>query len=235
MPSANTNKIVGMIGSKGTGKSTMAETIFKRRKRAVVFDTMGEYDYGFCVSERLAFVRYLRANENFRVCYLPLESADFGFVCKAVYLKASESVRPKENLLYIVEEVTQYCSALSTDEDFSRCIQLGRHANLDILYTGHRFADIARRVTSQTDIFYCFRVSEPRDVEALAARFGDEIAVRISSLENLQYLRLEVGKDNRNVKPNVVCFGDRRATGRVLYRGAIAGIGRESHPGESPR
>ena len=221
MPSANTNKIVGIIGSKGTGKSSLAETIFKRRPRAVVFDTMGEYDHGFCVSEHLAFVRYLRANESFRVCYLPLEESDFSFVSKAVRLKG--------NLLYIVEEVSQYCSALSTEEEFSRCIQLGRHAKLDILYTGQRFADIARRVTSQTDIFYCFRVSEPRDIEAISARFGQEVADKISSLANLHYVRLEVGKDNRNVNSHVVCFGSGRDPGGMVHRREIAGLGGENH------
>jgi hypothetical protein len=229
MPSANTNKIVGIIGSKGTGKSSLAETIFRRRERAVVFDTMGEYDYGFCVSERLAFVRYMRANNNFRVCYLPLEETDFSFVSKAVRLKASETQKAPENLLYIVEEITQYCTALSTDEEFSRCIQLGRHANLDILYTGQRFADIARRVTSQTDIFYCFRVSEPRDIEAIAARFGNVVAEKVSSLENLHYVRLQVGKENSGVHENAVCFGDRRDSRRVFHRRETAGLGAESH------
>ncbi len=226
MPSPNRNKIAGIIGTKGTGKSSLSETIFRKRQRAVVFDTMGEYDYGFCVSERRAFLRYLRENENFRVCYLPLEEEDFSFISKAVRLKG--------NLLFIVEEISQYCSANSTDPEFSRCIQLGRHANLDIAYTGQRFADISRRVTSQTDIFYFFRVSEPRDLEAISARFGNEIAEQVSSMPNLQYIRLEVGKVDQHVEPSFVRVGNRGVSSRVFHRPLASRPGAESYPGEIP-
>ena len=226
MPSPNKNKIAGIIGTKGTGKSSLAETIFKRRPRAVVFDTMGEYDYGFCVSERRAFLSYLRKNEDFRVCYLPLEEEDFSFVSKAVRLKGG--------LLFIVEEISQYCSANATDPEFAKCIQLGRHANLDILYTGQRFADISRRITSQTDVFYFFRVSEPRDLEAISARFGNEIAEKVSSLPNLSYVRIEVGKVDQNVQQNVVRVGNRGVPRGMVYRGETAGPGREGHSAEIP-
>lgn len=234
MPSRNSNKIYGVIGSKGTGKSSFAQFVFRKRERAVVFDTMGEYDYGFCVSERLAFIQYMRQNKAFRICYLPLEPSDFSFVSKAVRLKGMESVseragdiRPQTNLLFIVEEVSQYCSAVSTDEEFSKCIQLGRHASLDILYTGQRFADIARRVTSQTDIFYCFRVAEPRDLEAIRDRFGDGVSDVISKLPDLHYVKLVVGKVTQDVHPNVVDTSYRIARRRVLHNGAVAETGTE--------
>ena len=175
---------------------------------------MGEYNVGYCVSARLALIQYLRQNRRFRIAYLPLEESDFAFVCRAVY--------NKKNMLFIVEEVSQYCSSTSTDPEFARCIQLGRHANLDIVYTGQRFADIARRLTSQTDLFCCFRISEPRDLDAIQARFGPVVAERISKLGDLRYLKLQVGKDNSNVTENVVSVADRRAGGGLVHRGSAS-------------
>jgi hypothetical protein len=214
MPVLSTNKIVGILGSKGAGKSTMAEALFMKRERAVVYDTMGEYDVGFCVTERLAFIQYLRRNEKFRIAYLPIEPQDFPWICRAV--------REKGNLLFLIEEVGQYCSPNFTDEEFSKCVTLGRHAKLDIVYTTQRIADVSRRLTSQTDMFYCFRLTEPRDLDTLAQRFGDVMAIKVSGLPALHYIKLKAG--TKYESDNVIDVRIVGRSARMVHNHAVAHV-----------
>jgi hypothetical protein len=53
---------------------------------------------------------------------------------------------------------------------------------VDLLWTGQRFAEIPRRLTSTTDYFVLFGQREPRDLEALADRVGRDVAGRVERL-----------------------------------------------------
>jgi hypothetical protein len=62
--------------------------------------------------------------------------------------------------------------------------------------TGQRFGEIARTVTSKTDVFILFRQSEPLDLDGVAKRISREIAERVKNLGPHEFIVYDVRKQN---------------------------------------
>jgi hypothetical protein len=207
--------VLGVIGCTGMGKSRLCkEQIFAIEDRVVVCDTMGEYagvhsgraPVGVSISSPAELARYLQRTERFRVAFLPLEESDFDAVCRIV--------RAKGNLVFIVEEVSQFCTAGQTPVEFRKCIMLGRHASLNMVYTGQRFADIPRKLTAQTQAGYVFFLqTEPGDLVEIDRRFPG-LSETVGQLDVGEYVRVKSGRYDGN------CTVDRLGGGR--------GVGDES-------
>lgn len=180
------NKIIGIIGSKGSGKTVYARAISNQAERVIVVDGQREYTKGFAVSSPAHFIEHVDKGERFRVLFLPLELNDVELACRVA--------RAKQNCLIIIEEIHLYCSPNSTPEHMKRLFLLGRHSKVDIVYTSQRFQDISRKVTSQTDVFVLFRISEPVDLKALDARFGKSLTEQVRNLRDHERIVVDVRK-----------------------------------------
>jgi len=178
------NKIVGVIGAKGSGKTFYAKRLFAATEHAIVVDTMGEYDSGFIVSDPHYMIQHLRNQRRFRIVFLPLSEADFEFVCRAA--------RAKGDLTLFIEEVHNYCTSHSINPQLQKVFRLGRHSNLNVVYTAQRYQDISRLVTAQTDEFVLFRISEPVDFQAIEKRFGSSMAEKVSRLQDHDFVKINV-------------------------------------------
>lgn len=178
------NKIVGVIGAKGSGKTYYAKRLFSESEHAIVIDTMGEYDSGFIVSDPHYMIQHLKNQKRFRIVFLPLSESDFEFACRAA--------RAKGNLTLFIEEVHNYCTPHSINPQLQKVIRLGRHSNLDVVYTAQRYQDISRQVTAQTDEFVLFRISEPVDFQAIEKRFGSGVAEKVSRLQDHDFVNINV-------------------------------------------
>jgi len=186
MANANQNRIVGMLGAKGTGKSYQAEILFRKAPRAIVNDTNWEYKIGYVVSSRAELIKYLKRNRRFRVCFRPLEESDFELLC--------EVVQAKGNLLLVVEEASTYSGSLHVDPEFRKIISRNRHYGVDLVYTAQRIQDVSKKLTAQTDEFYLFRMVEPRDLDEIEKRFGVDIRDEVERLPDHKFVRIVVGK-----------------------------------------
>ena len=85
-------------------------------------------------------------------------------------------------MVFGIEEVAMLCTPSYQPPALDRIIRLGRHRRLDVVWTAQRMAEVSRRITSATDLFILFAHTEPRDLDAIAARCGPEVADQVAGL-----------------------------------------------------
>ncbi len=174
------NVVIGCVGLRGSGKSTALREIIRCRPRLVVIDILGEHNFGQRVSNVDGFLEMLEAvsdRENYALTLQP-GRGELAEVIDAV----SDAVFDVGQLTLALEEVPHYCSPASMPEGLDVLARMGRHRNVDLIYTGQRFAELPRRLTATTDFFVLFGQREPRDLEALAGRVGRDVAQQVEGL-----------------------------------------------------
>jgi len=174
------NKIIAVVGRKGSGKSAMLRRHLERCPKFFLFDVMAEH--GFCpntlrdLEEVDRFLAWAQTKPYAAARFIPDEpiEEDFAAICEAVY--------DTGGLTFAVEEVPLLAKAGYIPDDFARVVRLGRHRRLNLIWTAQRLAETPRTLTAMTDLFVLFHTTEPRDLDAIADRFGVEVAEKISRL-----------------------------------------------------
>jgi hypothetical protein len=189
------NRIVAIIGRKGSGKSTMLAERLKTADRLVVFDPLSEHcgKNGWLpneissLPELEAFFRWNRKRSQFGAGYVPDENLEEEVegVARILYQRG--------NLVFGIEEVPLICSPSYLPPVLGKLIRTGRHRQIDITWTAQRASECARTLTSLTDEFVLFSQTEPRDLDAIAARCGNEVAHKVAALGRHDYITWDVG------------------------------------------
>jgi len=176
------NRIVGVVGRKGTGKSSRLRKMLQYCPRFVVFDVMSEYSdqddkNRFESPERLSqFLKWSQQQSTFAGIYVP--SGDL----EEEIEEASRLVYARGNLCFACEEIPLYTYPGYMPPLFGKLIRTGRHQQIDVVWTAQRAAEVPKTVTALTDVWILFSQVEPRDLSALADRGGREVAERVAGL-----------------------------------------------------
>jgi energy-coupling factor transporter ATP-binding protein EcfA2 len=176
------NRIVGVVGRKGSGKSTRTSTLLKYVPRIFAWDPMA--DHQDLLLDRFEHVDvnlddyFAEASQSdtFACAYTAgndLES-DFEEICQLVYGCG--------HLLFVVEEAPLVCRASYMPATFGKIVRTGRHRAIDLLWTAQRASEVARSLTSSTDIWIFYSQTEPRDLDSIAERCGRDIAEKVAGL-----------------------------------------------------
>lgn len=177
------NQIVGIVGRKGSGKSTRAAVLMKYAPRILAWDPMADfidllpdhfegggddlYDYFNEVSERRL--------KTFACAVVPDDlEHEFEPVC--------ELALDYGPILLVIEEAPLVCRANYLSPIFGKIVRTGRHRGIDLLWTAQRAGEVSRSLTSATDIFVFFSQTEPRDLDAIAERCGRDVAEKVAGL-----------------------------------------------------
>jgi hypothetical protein len=176
------NQIVGIVGRKGSGKSTRTATLLKYVPRMVVWDPMEDHrrllpDSFDTIGVRLdEYFEQTRSHETFACDYVPGDNLedDFEELCLLVY-----DYGP---LLFVVEEAPLVCRANFMPPTFGKIVRTGRHRGIDLLWTAQRASEVSRTLTSATDFWIIYSQTEPRDLDAIAERCGREVAEKVAGL-----------------------------------------------------
>jgi len=189
------NRITAVIGRKGSGKSTMLAERLKRADRVLVFDPMSEHSgkKGWLpnqvqtLQELENFMRWNRKRGEWGAGYVPDEDleGEVEAVARALYERA--------NLTFGIEEVPLLCSPSYLPPMLGKLIRTGRHRQIDIFWTAQRASEVSRTLTSLTDEFILFSQTEPRDLDAIAARCGNEVARKVAELGRHDFMTWDVG------------------------------------------
>jgi len=178
------NQIVGVVGRKGSGKSTRCRTLVRYAPRVLAWDPMADfidvlpdsfvgvdddlYDYFNEVS-----AEHLR---TFACSVVPDDDLEnqFELICELAYDYGS--------MLLVVEEAPLVCRSNYLPPMFGKIVRTGRHRGLDLLWTAQRAGEVSRALTSATDFWIFHSQTEPRDLDAIAERCGREIADKVAGL-----------------------------------------------------
>jgi hypothetical protein len=174
------NRIVGIVGTKGSGKSTAFAALLKKRERLIVWDPMSEHSW---IPNRLespevlrAFLQWSRKRSQFAASYVP--SGDLSEEIEAV----AGMVYMRGDLAFGIEELPLVCQPSYIPPVLGKLIRTGRHKRLDVIWTCQRAGEVARIVTALTDEFVLFSQREPRDLDAISDRCGRDVAERVAAL-----------------------------------------------------
>jgi hypothetical protein len=174
------NRIVGVIGRKGSGKSTTSRELISCRDRVVIFDLLCEYASPNVFTDYDEFLGYLDRHPRSRMhcAYRPIDERPedvFEDVCNAVYDAGA--------LCFVVEEAARFCGPGHLPSGFDRVIRLGRHRAIDTVWITQRASEVSRTLTAMTDVFLFIGAStEPRDLNAIAERCGQDVALKVQGL-----------------------------------------------------
>lgn len=214
MPDVNTilarageqqNRLIACAGRKGSGKSTKAREILQQCPRVFIFDTAGDHawtpDTLETVDQSILYLLETPKYGTFQARYVPEsddeEETEFTEICATVY--------DQGNLMFGIEEVVMIpgMSPGQSPKKFRRICRLGRHRNVDMLYTTQRLGECPRLLTSATDIFILFAHTEPLDLDRISERCGPDIARKVASFKDHEFLIYDVNK--RAVVSTVDC------------------------------
>jgi DNA helicase HerA-like ATPase len=183
--------ICGLFGRRGVGKTTLARAIARHQARLVVWDYIGEYGPLAFRSEGnpAALEEYLRWARGQRFAaarYIPREGTveEFEEWCAVVF--------GFRDCVVVVEEVAAVAQASWLPPAFGGIVRQGRHRGLGLLWTAQRLNEVSRTLTSLTDFWAGFSLSEPADLQALAQRCGRDYAERVSKLPRFEWAGFDV-------------------------------------------
>jgi hypothetical protein len=177
------NRIIGIVGRKGSGKSTRTNTLLKYAPRVFAWDPMQDHasllpDWyeGPCEDELIDYFEEAEQKQTFACSYTPGDDlqTEFEEVCRLVYAHGE--------MAFVVEEAPLVCRANYMPPMFGKMVRTGRHRQIDILWTAQRASEVSRTLTSATDVWIFYSQTEPRDLDAIAERCGRDVAQQVVAL-----------------------------------------------------
>ena len=186
----NQAPVVACFGRRGVGKTTLARTIARHQARLVAWDYLSEYGpLAFRTSDTEALAEYLgwaRGRKFAAARFIPDKGTveEFESFCSVVYRSS--------DMLVVVEEAAAVCQASYLPPAFGRIVRQGRHRGLGLLWCSQRLNEVSRTLTSLTDLWAGFSLSEPSDLQALAQRCGREYADKVAALPRFQWVGYNV-------------------------------------------
>lgn len=184
--------VIGIAGSKGSGKSEVVREIGERAKRWFSFDTTCEHRW---IPDRFDSLEdadwYLldtaSTRESFHGAFLASgdePDTDLNRISDAVY--------DAGNLTFNVEEVPLMSGPGHAPKKFMKVVRTGRHVNVNVVWTCQRLAEAPVTLRSATDIFILFHHAEPLDLSAISERCTPEVATAVSRLGDHDFLVWQV-------------------------------------------
>lgn len=179
-------EVILIFGKVGSGKSSLARKLAKKLsdrqggKQVVVFDFNHEHDFNDSVI-------VTNAQEIER----ELDSEKFQFIIFRVDDDAEDTMHEIESafklcwqfgeVILFVDEADFFISARDNDvrkSYFLRCVQFGRHRQIDIIACARRVVELNIFVRAQVTRFITFRQTESRDLKRLEESGFDAEAVK---------------------------------------------------------
>jgi energy-coupling factor transporter ATP-binding protein EcfA2 len=201
------NRIIVVAGQRGSGKSTITQTLLKPQSAILVYDPNEDDAYDWIPNtvysldgpkDSHSLMRYIdwlqkRRESALAVRYVPGDE-DGGSLFDDAN-KFCGIVWKGQNLWVVFEEihqVVQTASPASMPPQLRKIVNRGRHKNISLISTGLRFAEIPRPITAGANLFIIFHTAEPLDVEELRRRVGVEAADEIMRLHRYKALVFDV-------------------------------------------
>jgi len=152
------NKIVGIVGRKGSGKSTALRELTCCRPRVVIFDTQAEHPSPNTFYSLDRCLEYLDAHtrDPFFHCALRPRGKE-----EEVLNGLADEVYRVGGICFAVEETPWFSTPVSQPEGLDLISRMGRHRRVDLVWTAQRMVEVSRRLTSATDVFVLFAMTEP--------------------------------------------------------------------------
>lgn len=220
------NRIVAVVGKKGSGKSFLLDGVFvAQHDRVITIDQTGEaaeahpgalYARGLVNTYNAIGELHAQAwrGDDGPGRWHLITALDVPEVL-ALFDRLAPSFSDNRRSLSVVlggvcvqcDEIDVIAPASGTAPEFTQAIARGRHHRLSLLLATRRPAECSRMISSQADMLVSFAMHEPRDVRWLRDSGGEAFAAAVRHLPRYSCAVLytdtgtvEVWDRNRNVR-----------------------------------
>lgn len=181
-----------VLGSTGSGKTHLVNSLVQCCERVIMFDTTGhDYSDGVVFDDLMSFKKFwekVYRLPRFRLIYRPLnEVEEFQEICRLAYLCG--------NLTLVAEELDIFCRSSGTPVEVKTILKRGRHRDIRFIGVSQRPKGIDRDVTSQAKTICIFHLHEPDDIDYLKRVVGSGVEQALKELREYDYIQYS-GKQN---------------------------------------
>jgi hypothetical protein len=175
--------IILCVGRKEQGKTTLAYHLVRFSPKRVIFDPREDFATSLIVTGDPASLPDDLDDEA--VSEVIVQSSRnvielFEETCfhLAEWLKDNKG----EPFGFLIDDSRLAFASKTIPQDFSWMLRSTKLEQSRIVMTTWRIVDIPPEVRSQADVWMVFKTTEPRDLELIAERFGDDAALRVQTL-----------------------------------------------------
>lgn len=199
------NKIIGVIGPKGSGK-TFDICRYLRTNPAFAAFVIFRNDVGYLsvadevITENPRQLAESMKQPQFRIIYHPsipeVKDGDFVF---PFFDRFVEICFRRGNCTMVIDEAHLLCDARNCPPYLLMALIDGRRRNLNILYVSHRFSTVSRMLTANTDELWLYKITESADLDEIRKRCGAETMEKVRNLRRLERKGGEVIPGERTI------------------------------------
>ncbi len=180
------NRVILILGVKGSGKSYLANQISKDRElnpKIVICDPLDEYIGGHIYDNIFDF------RDDFpRLYFRPEFRAVCKFTVDEYYDQLFQFVFNYRKFTLMVDETDMFARHNSILLSFRRLLSYGRHREIDLILMSRRPYDLHALVRSQADEVISFQQKEPRDLQYIGSMGFDQDQVRNLNFEDHEFV-----------------------------------------------
>lgn len=198
------NRIVGLIGPTGSGKSYTAARMMSETERCAVYQLKRPHEelafvmvaddvidgnaqqFALALGEQLFHLVYLCSPPIPDKKQKNLVVTDLDPFIRACYTR--------ERMTMVIDEAHFFCDPWHIPIYFRQAVVMGRSRYLDIIYCAQKFSTISKELTANTHELFLWRISEPGDLASLGERCGTDVAEAVSNLRPSQDQRRTGGE-----------------------------------------
>lgn len=195
------NRIICIVGPKGTGKTERASRMFGSSDRALVFNVAFDRAYypratHIVTDDVIGAGEIMRTAKTYRIVFETENMAETKSG-RMIYPDIDALIREcymRGPMTMFVDEAHMVASSQSASFETKRMALIGRHHNLSAVYITQRVNGVHPDIRSNADEYHIFHVIEPLDIQVIASRCGWDTAAKVQSLRRLSF-------DNGKVLP----------------------------------
>ncbi len=188
--------IIGVFGTRGSGKTAWIHENIKELPRAIVLENGNEEYDDVCEikaysKEELA--ENLLDRGKFHILYTNTEVDDIQALdemCEIARAYTSDiytRFHVSLPVTLVIDEAQNYTSPWKTSKTFRKSIMQSRHFDFNIIYSTQRPSQISRNLTSQSSQFIIYNLVEHTDVKFFYSFIGSSASF-IPALRKYHYL-----------------------------------------------
>jgi hypothetical protein len=205
-----TNKIIGIIGGRGRGKTLkLTKLIIMDNRPTIVIDPRLQIPKGanrrlFFKSSKL-FLSWIIIKKNYDdFVNLKLELIIQTSVYDD-YVDITKYVNSRKKILFVIDEVDLFFNnSAKKDNPLIHFVNFGRHDENNLIWTARRPTDISKILTASIDIWYFAQIIENSDLDYFRKRFNKEVSEKLKNMERFYFLKLDLDNDSTIVsKDNI--------------------------------
>lgn len=178
-----------IMGTRGCGKSYLAQRIQKIWPRRVIIDSLNEYTEGTVVYSFNEFAQKLSEfksvnQHDFELVYQfdpesNISEVEFEQIVRLCYYFG--------NIQLVIEEIQLYSTPHVLPHWLKNALLTGRHQNISLLFTTQRPGELNKTILSQCSHIFCGRIVEGNDLRYISG-FLRQDANKLINLPERKFL-----------------------------------------------